>query len=82
MDKILSLIVNILQKLKAMADALLKVVIPVGVAMVASDVLFGTTFGVFERLIVLLQKVGISGNFLTIALVIVIVLWWNDRKKV
>jgi len=62
----LGTIKQILVEAKSISAAVLDVALPVGGAMIASDVLLKTNFGVFNALVLLLAKVGITGNALIV----------------
>jgi len=79
MNQVFSILNVIVDGIKAIVTKLLSIVIPVMGLLIACDIIIGTKFGVFERLIGLVARVGITGTALTVIVVVGLVLWYNKK---
>ena len=74
MDAFLAKLELVFSKIKAVCISFIDIAVFVGVSLILSDILIGTTFGTLGRLVQALSTVGISGNILTILIVVALVL--------
>jgi hypothetical protein len=81
MDKFLGLIKKVLTSVKEWCIILIGVALPVGALLIVSDVLFDTKFGVLNRAVGMLAKIGVEGNILLIAIAVIAVAWFSKKSK-
>ena len=80
--KALLILKEIIENLINIIKVILRAAIPVAAIMVACDIILGTTFNVLNRLQSILSMLGLSGNLLTVLIIVCLVVWYGDRKKV
>ena len=80
LNNFLNTLAQVLSVIKNICMQVINIAIPVGGALIASDVILGTKFGVLIRLVSLLTKIGLTGNILTILVVVGLFAWYNNKK--
>jgi len=61
---------NLLNQLKTLALLIVKLGLYAGLILIVSDLLLGTSFGVLARSVSALAKIGITGNVLTVLVLV------------
>ena len=72
---------NVFTKIKELTSSIIVVALPVVGVLILWDIVFDTKIGVLTRSLSALRKVGISGNMLTVILVIGVVIFLYEKKK-
>ena len=79
--QILEKVKGFVAQLIAIANVILKAVVPVGLLMVGCDIIIGTNFGILQAITQQLSVLGITGNSVTILAITIIVLYYEHKKK-
>ena len=80
-DKIFGTLNTIVVKIVQVSKSVSRVIVPVSLLLIASDILLGTKLGVLDRFLAILSKVGLSGNILTIIVVVALVLYFDKQRQ-
>lgn len=81
MQKVFNFLETIISQIVSICNKILRLIVPVTCVLVSSDVLLGTKFSIVQRIVSILNQVGIRGNGVTILAIVTLVLWYSERKK-